>query len=140
MRLAGIAGVVGLGLGLALAADSSALAQLSLASYQGAWLSGSADCGEIYASTGDGTSFKKPVDIFAPAFTISGSRLRTPQASCRIKSVRPSGDRQRLVLDCANAVAGNEIRVLMAPQPDGSLKRFFDAEDTVGTVYKQCSR
>lgn len=141
MRIVELAGVVGLGLGLAaFTAGSVAMAQGGLAAYQGAWLSGGADCAEVYASAGKGTSFKKPVDIFAPAFIISGSRLRTPQASCRIKSTRPNGDRQLLVLDCANAVSGSEVRVLMAPQPDGSLKRYFNDQDTMGSVYKQCSR
>ncbi|KLK93445.1 hypothetical protein AA309_08990 [Microvirga vignae] len=140
MRIAGLVGATGLGLGIASTWVSGAIAQGGLAAYQGAWLSGGADCAEVYASAGKGTSFKRPVDIFAPAFIVSGSRLRTPQASCRIKSVRPSGDRQLLVLGCANAVAGNEVRVLMAPQPDGSLKRYFNAQDTMGTAYKQCSR
>jgi hypothetical protein len=131
------------GLGLALAVFAvvpGAIAQGGLAAYQGAWLAGGADCAEVYSSGGTGTSFKKPVDIFAPAFIISGSRLRTPQASCRIGSVRPSGDRQLLVLACANAVAGNEVRVLMAPQTNGSLRRYFNAQDTGGTEYKRCSR
>jgi hypothetical protein len=97
------------------------------------------DCAEVYSSGGKETSFKKPIDIFAPASIIAGNRLRTPQASCRIKSVRPSSDRQRLVLDCANAVAGNEVRVLMAPQPDGSLKRYFNEQDTAGSSYQRCS-
>ena len=139
MGVAGFASAVGLGLA-AFAAASAAMAQGGLAAYQGAWLSGGADCAEVYASAGKRTAFKKPVDIFAPAFIVSGSRLRTPQASCRIKSVRPSGDRQLMVLACANAVAGNDVRVLMAPQPDGSLKRYFNAQDTTGTAYKQCSR
>jgi hypothetical protein len=90
------------------------------------------------SSSGKGTLFKKPVDIFAPAFIISGNRLRTPQASCRIRSARPSGGRQRLA--CANAVAGNQVRVIMAPQPDGLLNRYFNAQDTTGTAYKRCSR
>lgn len=137
MWIARVAGACGLSLGLA---ASAAMAQASLAAYQGAWLSGGADCAEIYAPAGKGMAFKKPVDLFAPAFIVSGNRLRTPQASCRIKSVRPSGDRQLLVLDCANAVAGDEVRVLMGPQPDGSLKRYFNAEDMIGTGYKQCSR
>ena len=131
----------GVGLSLAvLATVSSAIAQGGLSVYQGAWLAGGADCAEVYSSAGKGTSFKNPVDIFAPAFIVSGNRLRTPQASCRIKSVRPAGDRQRLVLDCANAVAGNEVRVLMATQPDGSLKRYFNEQDTSGTTYQRCSR
>lgn len=140
MGVARFTGAAGIGLGLAaFAAGSAATAQGGLAAYQGAWLSGR-DCTEVYSSAGKGTSFKKPVDIFAPAFIVSGNRLRTPQASCRIKTVRPNGDRQLLVLDCANAVSGNEVRVLMAPQPDGSLKRYFNAQDTTGTQYQRCSR
>lgn len=139
----GVAGFKGAGLGLGLvatAAASAAMAQGRLAAYQGAWLSGSADCAEVYMSAGEGTAFKKSVNIFVPAFIVTGSRLRTPQASCRIKSVRPSGARQLLVLDCYNAVSDNEVRVLMAPQPDGSLNRYLNAQDTTGTAYKQCSR
>ncbi|MBB3018754.1 hypothetical protein FHR70_001808 [Microvirga lupini] len=139
MGVAGFTIAAGLGLGLS-AAASGAMAQSSLAGYQGAWLSGTAECAEVYSSGGKGASFKKPVDIFAPAFIVSGNRLRTPQASCRIKSVRPNGDRQRLVLDCANAVAGNEVRVLMALETDGSLKRYFNEQDTTGTEYRRCSQ
>jgi hypothetical protein len=141
MRVAGFLAAAGLGLSLAVSvAASAAMAQGGLSGFQGAWLSGSADCAEVYSSAGKGASFKRPVDIFAPAFIVSGNRLRTPQASCRIKSVRPNGDRQRLILDCANAVSGNEVRVLMAPQPDGSLKRYLNEQDTTGTAYKRCSR
>ena len=97
-------------------------------------------CADVYSSAGKGTSFRKPVDIFAPAFIVSGNRLRTPMASCRIKSVRPTGDRQLLVLDCANAVSVDEVRVLMATLPDGSLRRYFNDQDTTGTPYQRCSR
>ena len=140
MGVAGFMATAGLGLAVAVAASGARAAEAGLSGYQGAWLSGGADCAEVFSSAGKGTSFKKPVDIFAPAFIIAGNRLRTPQATCRIKSTRPAGDRQLLVLDCANAVAGNEVRVLMAPQPDGSLKRYFNDQDTAGTAYKQCSR
>jgi hypothetical protein len=141
MGTAGFMAAAGLGLGLAASAGvSGVMAQGGLSGFQGAWLSGVADCAEVYSSAGKGASFKKPVDIFASAFIVSGNRLRTPQASCRIKSVRPAGNRQRLVLDCANAVAGNEVTVLMAPQPDGSLRRYFNEQDTGGTEYRQCSR
>ena len=141
MRTARSVAAIWLGLGLAVfTAVSGASAQAGLSAYQGAWLQGGPECAEIYSSTGKGTSFKKPVDIFAPAFIISGTRLRTPQASCRIKSVKPTGDRQLLVLDCANAVAGNEVRVLMAPDADGALRRYFNEQDTTGTKYERCSR
>ena len=135
--------VVAAGLGLALAgpvAVSDTLAQTGLSGYQGAWLASGPECAEVYSSAGKGTSFKKPVDIFAPAFIVSGNRLRTPMASCRIKAIQPTGDRQRLVLHCANAVAGNEVRVLMTSDSDGSLRRYFNEQDTTGTKYQRCSR
>jgi hypothetical protein len=139
MGVAGLAVAAGLVLSLA-SGVSGALAQGGLTEYQGAWLSGIDDCADVYSLSGKEPSFKKPVAIFAPAFIVSGNRLRTPQASCRIKTIRPNGDRQRLVLDCTNAVAGDEVRVLMAPQTDGSLKRYLNEQDTTGTVYKRCSR
>ncbi len=141
MKVAGFRSVTGLGLGLAaFAAGSGAMAQAGLSSVQGAWLAQGPDCAEVYSAAGKGTSFKKPVDIFAPAFIISGDRLRTPQASCRIKSVKPTENRQEVILDCANAVAGHEVTVLMARQPDGSLRRYFNAQDSTGTPYQRCSR
>jgi hypothetical protein len=141
MGVASFMAAAGLGLGLAVAvAAPGALAQGGLSDFQGAWLSGGADCAEVYSSAGKGASFKRPVDIFAPAFIVAGNRLRTPQATCRIKSTKPTGDRQLLVLDCANAVAGNEVRVLLATQPDGTLKRYFNEQDRAGSAYQRCSR
>jgi hypothetical protein len=32
------------------------------------------------------------------------------------------------------------VRVLMAPQPGGSLRRYFNEQDSVGTEYRRCSR
>ncbi|MEZ0170347.1 hypothetical protein [Microvirga sp. TS319] len=129
----------GLGVLMSFAA-SGTTAQGGLSGFQGAWLSGSAECADVYSSSGKGTTFKKPVDIFAPAFIISGNSLKTPQASCRIKSSRPGTDHQLLVLNCTNAVAGNEVRALMTLDPDGSLKRYLNEQDKIGTAYKRCSR
>ena len=141
MRVARVVGVAALGLGLAASVGmAGAMAQGGLSGYQGAWLAGGMDCTEIFSITAKGASFKRPINIFAPAFVISGNRLRTPQASCSIRSVRPSGDRQLLLLNCANAVAGEAVRVLMAPQPGGALRRYFNEQDTGGTEYQKCSR
>jgi hypothetical protein len=138
----GVAGVFGFGLGLAMSAvmSGATAAEADRTTYQGAWLAEGPDCAEVYSSTGKDASFKKPVDLFAPAFIISGNRLRTPQATCRIKSIRPAGDRQQIFLDCANAVAGNDVRVFMAKGPDGSLRRYFSEQDPIGHLYKSCSR
>src|SRR4051812_38515331 len=141
MALANFVGVLGLGLGLASVGTPKTLAaEAGLSTYQGAWLLTGRDCAEVYSSAGRGTSFKKPLDIFAPAFIVSGNRLRTPLASCRIRSARPTGDRQLLVLDCANAVAGQEVRVLMATRPNGPLRRYYDEQDPTGVGYQRCSR
>lgn len=132
--------VAALGLSLVSAAVSSPRAASGgLSDYQGAWVLEGRDCADVYASAGKAASFKKPVDIFAPAFLISGKRLRTPMATCHIKSIRPVKDRHLLILDCANAVAGQEVRVYMAPQPNGVLKRYYDDQDPAGTGYRRCS-
>jgi AraC-like DNA-binding protein len=141
MTIARATGAAVLGLGLAILSEvpSAWAVQGGLSDYQGAWVLEGRDCADVFASDGKATAFKKPVDIFAPAFIVSGRRLRTPMASCQIRSVRPAGDRQLLLLDCANAVAGNEVRVLMAPA-SGALKRYYNDQDTTGVGYQRCSR
>lgn len=141
MRVARFARAAGLGLGIASAAGNPAARAVDagLAGYQGAWLLEGRDCAEVYASGGRVTAFKKPVDIFAPAFMVSGKRLRTPMATCQIKSIQPGKDRQVLLLDCANSVAGNEVRVLMAPSPNGALRRYYSDQDPTGVAYQRCS-
>ncbi|WP_405029721.1 hypothetical protein [Methylobacterium sp. BE186] len=140
MGIASFVGAAALGLGLAISTGVPAVraAQAGLAGYQGAWVLQGRDCADVYSSEGKATSFKKPIDVFAPAFMISGKRLRTPMASCQIKSARPVGDRQILLLDCANAVAGNEVRVLMAPS-NGTLRRYYSDQDPTGVTYQRCS-
>ena len=90
--------VGGAALGLSLAAlagvsdtlaAGAGLSAYGLSAYQGACVLEGRDCVDVYASAGKAASFKKPVDIFAPAFLISGKRLRTPMATCHIKSIRP---------------------------------------------------
>lgn len=135
--------VTAVGIGLALAAPvwmpAALAAEGGLSAYQGAWVLEGRDCGEVYAAGGKGTAFKTPIDVFAPAFIISGRRLRTPMATCQIKSVRPAGDRNLLVLDCANTVAANEVRALLAAS-NGVLRRYYSEQDTTGVGYQRCSR
>jgi hypothetical protein len=130
-----------LGFGLAAfgAMSGAMAAEANLSAFQGAWLQQSLSCEEVFAPAGKGFSFRKPVNIFAPAFIISGNRLRTPQASCRIKSIKPAEDRQVLTLSCANSVSANDVTVLMAPDADG-LKRFFNDQDKTGSLYTRCER
>ena len=92
MNVTGLAGAAGLGLAFAMSAAVSGgmAAEPGLSAFQGAWLQSSPSCAEVYSFSGKDVSFRSPVDIFAPAFIISGNRLRTPQASCRIRSVRPA--------------------------------------------------
>ncbi|WP_132250903.1 MULTISPECIES: hypothetical protein [Methylobacterium] len=140
MGVARFVGAALLGLGIASSAGVPAARAVDagLSGYQGAWLLEGRDCAEVFSSKGKATAFKKPVDIFAPAFMVSGKRLRTPMASCQIMSVRPAKDRQILLLDCANSVAGNEVRILMAPS-NGALRRYYSDQDPTGVAYQRCS-
>jgi hypothetical protein len=133
-KLAGIAGLTFAPLVLA----QGVAAQTDLSGYQGAWLAQGPPCSEVYSPAGKSLSFRKPIDPFVPAFVISGKRLRTPTASCQIRSARPNGERQSLTLHCANSVSANDVTVLMAPGPDGTLLRYFNDQDTTGTSYQRC--
>jgi hypothetical protein len=132
--------VIGFALVATTAMPGAWAAEEGLSTYQGAWLAQGSSCVDVYSPAGRGLSFKKPVDIFAPAFMVSGNRLRTPLATCRIKSVRSTGDRQVLTLACANAVSNENVKVLMTASPDGSLKRYFNDDDKIGSPYQRCSR
>jgi hypothetical protein len=105
----------------------------------GAWLQDITPCEEVFNRKGKTASFKKPINVFAPAFIISGNQVRTPQASCLIKSVKPIGERRVLTLACATPVAVDEATAILAPSSDGSLRRYLHQHDTEGSVYKRCT-
>src|SRR4051794_24212690 len=87
----------------------------------GAWTY--SECDALFVHRGKSASFKKPVDLFAPAFIVSGSRLRTPMASCSIVGTKRVNDRHILKLTCATSIAATDVTAILAPQPDGSMKR-----------------
>jgi hypothetical protein len=105
----------------------------------GAWIQGGERCEEVFTRAGKSFSFKKPVNTFAPAFIISGNQVRTPNASCRIKGSKRSGDRHILALVCATSVAVDEAPARPEPLADGTLRRYLNAADKVGTKYERCS-
>jgi hypothetical protein len=105
---------------------------------QGAWLQDGA-CAETFSRAGKGIAFKKPVNVFAPAFIIAGNRLRTPTASCTIKAVKAMGERSVLSLQCATAVAVEDVRAIIAVSPDGALLRYLNDQDAGGSRYARCS-
>jgi hypothetical protein len=49
-----------------------------------------------------------------------------------------SGNRQILNMNCANSVAGNEVKAILSPSRDGGLARYFNEQDTTGTIYRRC--
>ena len=76
---------------LALALASGAISPASAVepSLDGAWVQ-DGSCDETFVRAGKGISFKKPINVFAPALIITGNRLRTPTTSCTIKAMKPA--------------------------------------------------
>jgi len=134
---AATAGAIGTLLAL-VSSGGTARAADQLSQFQGAWLQ-SLTCGDVFAPGAKGMGFKKPVNIFATAFIISGNILRTPQASCRISSVKPAGDRLLLQLGCANSISVTDVRTALSLSSDGFLTRYANEQDTVGSKYQRCS-
>jgi hypothetical protein len=117
-------------------AISAAAAERALA---GAWIQDGSQCEEVFTRAGNAVSFKKPVNAFAPAFIISGNQIRTPQASCRIKRAKRSGERRVLALACATSVALDEVPATLEPLADGTLRRYLNDQDKVGSKYERCA-
>jgi hypothetical protein len=105
----------------------------------GAWVQGGEQCQEVFTRAGKAISFKKPVNAFAPAFIISGNQVRTPHASCRIKGSKRSGDHRILTLACTTSVSSDDAPARLEPMPDGTLRRYLNAADNVGSKYERCS-
>jgi hypothetical protein len=110
-----------------------------LSKIQGAWLETGMSCQEVYAKGTKGIAFRKPLSIFAPAFIVSGRVLRTPLASCRIAAIKPSGNRQVLLLGCANSVSTSDLSAMISVGSDGTLRRYFNDDDSTGSVYERCT-
>jgi hypothetical protein len=125
---------------LALAFTLGAISRASAVepSLEGAWIQ-DGSCDKTFARAGKGISFKKPVDVFAPALIITGNRLRTPTASCTIKAVKPEGERRVLSLQCATAVAVEPVRAVIGTSSDGLLVRYLNEQDSTGSSYKRCT-
>ena len=138
MTLVGSALKIGAGLCVAalLCVGTAAAAEKAL---EGAWLEGTMACEEVFTRAGKAASFKKPVNVFAPGFIISGNQVRTPQASCRIKGTKTSGERRILALACATPVAADAATAILELSADGTLRRFLNDEDKVGSIYKRCT-
>ncbi|TCR66607.1 hypothetical protein EV560_104488 [Bosea sp. BK604] len=115
-----------------------ALAQTS--SLQGAWLEEGLSCGSVYTTARSAMAFKRPASAFIPAFIISGKRLSTPLATCRIVNVTTSGDRQIMSLHCTTSIASDSARAVLAPTSDGGLLRYLAAEGGIATKYQRCDR
>jgi hypothetical protein len=106
---------------------------------QGAWADPSMDCSAVFSRNGKGVTFKKPPDLFANAFIISGRRLTTPGASCQIQSMKAvDNGRRRLSLSCATSVAVDAASVELAVASDGSLQRYSSDTDKTGSRYLRC--
>jgi hypothetical protein len=104
----------------------------------GAWAQDRAECEALFSHSGKTISFKTPINAFDQAFIISGRQIRTPKASCRIRRVKKSGDRRILALTCATSVAVDEVPAILAPLPDGTLRRYVNDADKKGSKYERC--
>lgn len=113
-----------------------ALSQTS--NLQGAWIEEGLSCASVYTAGRNAIGFKRPPNAFAPAFVISGKRVTTPLASCRILDVRSNGDRQIMNLHCTTSISTNAARAVLAPAPDGGLFRYLAMDSGVATKYQRC--
>ena len=107
---------------------------------QGAWLEEGSSCASVFVATPNAVAFKRPANAFAPAFIVSGKRLATPLATCRLVGAASNGDRQVLRLSCATTVAVDSARAIFSMAGDGKLYRHHSVEGGIATTYQRCTR
>lgn len=113
-----------------------ALSQTS--NLQGAWIEEGLSCSSVFTAGRNAIGFKRPASAFAPAFVISGRRLTTPLATCRIIEVRSNGERQIMSLHCTTSISTDTARAVLAPAPDGGLYRFLALDGSAAAKYQRC--
>ena len=132
---------------LALALGSAALGPAARASdlqaLQGAWTTDAAACATTFTSTRGAPAFRPDADLFASAFIVSGQRIRTPLASCRIRSTRQEGDWLDLRLACENKVSTGAVQARFTVIENGLVVRRMGAPAPGavprGTAFVRCS-
>lgn len=125
---------------LAMAVASLQEAKAQAGRLQGAWLEEGSSCASVFVATPNAVAFKRPASAFAPAFIVSGRRLSTPLATCRLVGVATSGERQVLRLSCVTAVAMDSARAVFSTADDGKLYRHHSLEGGIATTYQRCTR
>jgi hypothetical protein len=123
---------------LIMAGTASADKPPGVQSLQGAWVEQSMNCADVYRSAGRNMVFRKDVSIFAPAFIISGRRIRTPGASCSIGRITYKGDRMILSLGCTTTITTSPVKAYLSISGDGTLYRYNDDVDHAGSKYGSC--
>lgn len=107
---------------------------------QGAWLEEGSSCASVFVATPNVIAFKRPASAFVPAFIVSGKRLSTPLATCRLVGITAGGERQILRLNCATAVSTDSARAVFSMASDGKLYRHHSVEGGIASVYQRCTR
>ena len=83
-------------------------------------------------------SLKRPADAFVPAFIVSGDKLTTPLASCRIRKMEETEKGTRVTMACANALSSAPVVTRFA-FGRGYLLRISDSGVETG-YYNHCKR
>lgn len=113
-------------------------AQAQPASFQGAWLEEGASCASVFVAGRNGLAFRKPASALTPAFIISGHRLSTALATCRIARSQKSGERYVMGLSCTTSVATDNARAILSAAEGGGLQRYLAPEGGISAKYQRC--
>jgi len=108
----------------------------TLKDLQGAWLGQETGCQGAFTFSGGKPAFKRPADAFTPAFIVSGEKLTTPLAACKIQKLEETDKGTRVTMTCANAMSSAPVVTRFA-FGRGYLLRISDSGVETG-YYNQC--
>jgi hypothetical protein len=131
-------------LALSAASAGSAAKASSLRDLEGAWVADEAACAATYRFSRGGFDFRANADLFASAFIVDKQRIRTPLASCLIRSAKSDGNWLNVQLACENGVSHQPVQARFSVVQSGLVVRRMGApvqgqgEAPSGSAFYRC--
>lgn len=105
---------------------------------QGAWTTGSTNCGDTFKKVGGMIEFKDRDSSLTTGLIIRGSKIMGPLASCTVEHIRQEKDRLSAYLSCADAIIFSDMSVSFQIINATKFKRFAPDFPEISVTYSKC--
>lgn len=114
-------------------------ASAEAADISGAWTTDASVCSKVFVKSGARVSFAKDSELSGGGFIIDGSQIRTPTATCRIKTTKEEGELTHMIASCATDIMLSAVQLSVRRVNANEMFRMFPNMPGMETKYYRCS-